>query len=152
MYLYSFNPDSKYQMFKNICYLSLPTNYWTNFMRLQEKALIDKQLPYYSSESKNESFSFFSSPNRRMDMFWFQIETETWIILLSSQSVTPPPPQNKYVFIPLQKEGKCYWNNSYNILSIENWNDYSRSTRIITIPLVKYEHTKHSSRKIRKYE
>ena len=28
-------------------------------MRLKEKALIDQQLPYYSSESKNESFSFF---------------------------------------------------------------------------------------------
>ena len=38
---------------------------------------------------------------------------------LCSQSVTPPPPQNKFVFIPLQKEGKCYWNNSYNVLSIE---------------------------------
>ena len=60
--------------------------------------------------------------------------------------------QKKYVFIPLQKEGKCYWNNSYNVLSIENWNDYSRSMRIITIPLVKYEHTKPSSRKIRMYE
>ena len=55
-----------------------------------------------------------------MDMFRFQIETEILIILLSSQSVAPPPPQNKYVFIPLQKEGKCYWNNSYNVLSIEN--------------------------------
>ena len=42
----------------------------TNFMRLKEKASIDQQLPHYSSESnKNESFSFFPSPNRRMDMF-----------------------------------------------------------------------------------
>ena len=32
--------------------------------------------------------------------------------------MTPPPPQNKYVFIPLQKEGKCCWNNSYDVLSI----------------------------------
>ena len=58
----------------------------------------------------SKQFNSFLISNRNRNMNYF----------IELTKCDAPPPQNKYVFIPLQKEGKCYWNNSYNVLSIEN--------------------------------